>query len=104
MDKYTVSRSVVVAPNQKDLAQVAINIEVEPEQLRLTMKNHYGNGVVGGEVGYILSWEALDDVDQLAEIFAAERVDVFKNIVEMLGDLHKKRAAVLTVMAGMSGA
>lgn len=99
MDKYTVSRSVEVAPNQKDLAHVAINIEVETDQLRLTMKNHYGNGVVGGEVGYILSWEALDDVDQLADIFAAERVDVFKNIVEMLGGIHRKKAFIVAMVA-----
>lgn len=99
MDKYTVSRSVEVGPNQKELVHVVISIEVEVHQLRLTMRNRYKNGIEGGEKGYILGWEVLDDVEDLAEIFAAERVDVFKNIVEMLGSIHRKKASVLDMMA-----
>jgi hypothetical protein len=46
-----------------------------------------------------LHWEELDNVELLADVFKAQRVDVFKQIVTSLGRLHGMQDAVKGLMA-----
>ena len=55
---------------------------------------------------YFISWEHLTDVELLAGIFHAERVDVFKEIVKNLGNINRQKAALreLVSMSDDTGA
>ena len=47
-----------------------------------------------------IAWEDLDNVELLAGIFKAQRVDVFSQLVTSLGRLHRNQEAVKGLMAG----
>lgn len=41
----------------------------------------------------IVSWEQMNDVEQLSEMFADSSVRVFKSVVKLLGKLHSNATA-----------
>jgi len=78
---------------------VSINIEAFPAAVVVTTTR--GNAITEAlEVDEkSLLWEELDNVETLAKVFAAERVDVFARIVKMLGNLHRLETHVKEVIA-----
>lgn len=78
---------------------VTIHIQAFPVAVVVTTTR--GNSVTEAleVVEKSLLWEELDNVETLADVFAAERVDVFARIVKMLGNLHRLETHVKELIA-----
>lgn len=54
--------------------------------------------IVKDVIDQVIPWDDLDNVVVLADLFAAQRVDVFGTLVGMLGKIHTQRNTILGLL------
>jgi len=103
---YTVSSAVTLKETEAHTTVRVILLDVFlggiKASLRTELRDNYKPELepdVKDKIEYALNWVNLPDVEYLASIFKAERVDVFQQTVTMLGRLHRMQDAVKGLIA-----
>ncbi len=105
---YTVTSSVDTGDTGAGSTFVVIEITAfhaglkvcTTKELRDTTFGHSGVHALDKKfiVDVFISWEQLDDVEFLSDVFKAQRVDVFKQLVSSLGKLHRMQDTVKALL------